>query len=945
MINHLKQPFSFLITIYVLIIGNTAFAANTTISYTTNRNLETLYNKAQINELHDSIKIKTYLEIADLLTFESNNAYLDKTAENYFQLAFELASKTNSLKQFLIEIDTKGVSHRNTANYTMALAWHEKELKLADSLGYISEKIVALNNLGVVHRRIDDYKQGSDFHLKALKLAEETNNLNGISIATNGLGNIQYLLDNNDEAMRLFQECLRIEQSNNHLLGVAINLNNIGNVYKKMGDLDKALEYYMLSLEVNRQIGSQKGVAICYNDIGAVYRARNDFDKALNYSLLGLELNESMNDLNYLANSKIRVAQLYIDKKEYQNALRYLDEALKISIQSQSKANIKDVYNLMYVVYKELKRPELALNYLEKAGQLNDSIINGETRKSIFHMQTLFDRERSENQITLLKKQREISELSSKRQKFISVITGIILLGVLAAFVVVMYIIRMKSQANRLLKIKHQEIEQARAELEVYAHQMELAKEEAIRSNMLKSQFLANMSHEIRTPMNSVIGFTDILAMIITDSRQLSYLESIRSSGKNLLMLINDILDLSKIEAGKMVVDSGPTNIRALFSEIRNIFSVQIMEKNVRFATQIEENVPELISLSEIRLRQILFNLVGNAMKFTKNGEVNLIAYIEKSESEHSFNLFLKVNDTGIGIPAASLDRIFEAFYQETDNPASNHGTGLGLTITKRLIEAMDGSIRVESEFGKGTSFQINFNNVSDETPENTMLPVNNTSGKNEHLVFFLLLTQEQTEDELVGLLKSFNIQIHSFYQINKLMNLLENTTPDCIFIELEGLNEDNYIQVLNKKISKSTRIILIGTANNLDLQPYFTRFQRFIIPDMSRALLKFVRSIAVVRAQELEFETANQPSINEDTRASVVQLLYACKNAQNTQFMNDTDAFADMVLNFARVTNNKALNEYGTDLKNYVSAFDIEKINIEMNEFDQLLSQQGFLE
>lgn len=922
------------------------YAGVTVINQTTINILDSLHQKIYKSELPDSVIIQNYIKIADILIFGSENVYLDKNAENYFNLAVQFASKKNLLNKLLRLADKTGVKYRNEANNTLAMAWHEMELNLADSLGFIPEKIIALNNLGVVYRRIDDYQQGSNYHLQALKLAEEIDDISGIVIATNGLGNIQYLLGNYDEAMRLFTECLQIEQSRNQLLGVAINLNNIGNVNKMMGNLDKALEYYMLSLEVNREIGSQKGVAICYNDIGDVYRVRKEYDKALNYCLLGLELNQSLNDLNYLANSQIRVAQLFIDKNDYQNALIYLGNALEVSKKAQSKANIKDTYDLMYTVYKKLNKPTLALNYLEMAGQLNDSILSDETRKSILQMQTLFDRERSENQITLLKKQKEISELSSKKQKFITLITGIILIGVLTAFIVVMYIFRMKTIANKLLKTKNQEIELARAALKIYADQMEIAKEEAVKSNLLKSQFLANMSHEIRTPMNSVIGFSDILAMTITDPKQLIYVDSIRSSGKNLLTLINDILDLSKIEAGKMVVDKGPTRLRNLFSEIRNIFSVQILEKNVRFTIQIQNEIPELVFLSEIRLRQILFNLVGNAMKFTNNGEIRLIVSIERLPNESEFDLRFIVSDTGIGIRSNNVGHIFEAFYQESDNTGTNKGTGLGLTITKRLIEAMNGTISVESEFGKGTVFHIKFNQVNGESyqlsAETSTIRI---PPKNENPVFFLLLSKEQTEDELVSLLKNFEIRIHSFYSINKLVNLLEYSEPDYIFIELDGFKEDEFIQFVKNKIPKTSKIILLGTTNTPSLQSYFTNLQRFNLPEMKRALVKFVKSIASIRGYNPDFESSVPPQMDTAIRESVNQLIEFWKKARTTQFMNDTDAFADSVLNFATIMKNTALIAFANDLKNFVSAFDIENINAEMNDFEQILSQQGFLE
>jgi PAS domain S-box-containing protein len=152
--------------------------------------------------------------------------------------------------------------------------------------------------------------------------------------------------------------------------------------------------------------------------------------------------------------------------------------------------------------------------------------------------------------------------------------------------------------------------------------QLEQSREEAIRANMAKSEFLANMSHEIRTPLNAVIGFTELLENLVTDKKKISYLDSIKSGGKNLLLLINDILDLSKIEVGKYNIKFEPVNPFSLINEIRQIFSLKIKEKNLDFIVDVDPGIPSSLELDEIRIRQVLLNLIGNALKFTESGYV-----------------------------------------------------------------------------------------------------------------------------------------------------------------------------------------------------------------------------------------------------------------------------------------------------------------------------------
>ncbi len=235
------------------------------------------------------------------------------------------------------------------------------------------------------------------------------------------------------------------------------------------------------------------------------------------------------------------------------------------------------------------------------------------------------------------------------------------------------------------------------------------ARDAANAANQAKSEFLANMSHEIRTPMNAVIGFSDILAFQITDIKQKSYLESIQIAGKNLLNLINDILDLSKIEAGRFKIHYEPVNILAIFNELQQIFVLKIAEKNLDFIVDIDTELPETLMLDEIRLRQILLNLIGNAIKFTDSGYIKINAkQIYQKDKSNQLELVVTIEDSGIGIPADQQEIIFESFRQQDGQSTRKYGgTGLGLAISKRLVEMMNGQISVTSIPGKGSSFSI----------------------------------------------------------------------------------------------------------------------------------------------------------------------------------------------------------------------------------------------
>jgi signal transduction histidine kinase/DNA-binding NarL/FixJ family response regulator len=248
------------------------------------------------------------------------------------------------------------------------------------------------------------------------------------------------------------------------------------------------------------------------------------------------------------------------------------------------------------------------------------------------------------------------------------------------------------------------------------------ARKSAETASIAKSEFLANMSHEIRTPMNAILGFSEILFNNTQDTKSKNYLSGILSSGKTLLYLINDILDLSKIEAGQMEIIPEPANLRDIFCELEKMFLSKLEEKQLGFKFDIDKNVPEILLIDDVRLRQVLFNLLGNAIKFTHSGHIELTSRARPSdEDEELMDIEITLKDTGIGIPEVFQKRIFDAFIQvETDNTKQYGGTGLGLAITNRLVQMMNGTINLHSKVNQGSTFVVTLYKVqpTDHLPE-----------------------------------------------------------------------------------------------------------------------------------------------------------------------------------------------------------------------------------
>jgi len=586
---------------------------------------------------------------------------------------------------------------------------------------------------------------------------------------------IEFSDSNYEEALESSKEALFNSFAINDNLLIAQSYNTIGVIFNECAEANKAIEFYNKALFYAKKVNNDKLYNWIYGNLGSVYYFNEiDVPKGIEYYKKSLFYAIKIKDNAQIEFTKLNLASAYfaIDKYDLGNqqikdikehiieggneeaklslnllqgiylsnnndklgAEQHFFAAKEIAEKNDLDSFLINIYENLVRHYKLHKNPEKAELFKEKLDSLNKVIYSAEKIENLKKAATQIELDEYKIQLEKIEKESQKHKENLKESKLIVILFIIILIVLLLLLLTLYKNIKLREQANYELQVANEALKEA--------------KEKAEEASQLKSQFVSTITHELRTPLYGVIGITNI---ILDEHKELGnspHLKSLKFSAKYLLSLVNDILQMNKIEEKRIVLENLIFNLTDEITTIKNSVEYIADKNNDKLTVEIDTAIPEFLIGDKLRLSQIIMNLVSNALKFTKNGEVALTADLKRVEDKTYFIEF-KVKDTGIGIAKEDQEKIFDKFVQIERKEEDYQGTGLGLSIVSRLVNLFDSEIHLESEENVGTTFYFTIGFEYDE--EKSREIINNIEvDLSDNLLYNILVVEDNKINQMV---------------------------------------------------------------------------------------------------------------------------------------------------------------------------------------------------
>jgi signal transduction histidine kinase/DNA-binding response OmpR family regulator len=741
------------------------------------------------------------------------------------------AKKIGYLKGEATSIRLIGSNYVILGNYKMAMVNARQALQLLKELENEKLEIAAtLNLIGIIYYKISDYDNALEYYLMSLKISEEIEHKKGIANSMNNIGNVYSNILKYEEALKYLLKAYEIKQEIGNVRELATTANNIGIAYAKLSNISKALEYYQISLRLKKENKDYQSYASTLNNMGEMYFDQKNYNEALKYYQEAETTSQKYKNDQLLAMIWMNIGYTYLKLQKLDIALNYL-EIGKDQAKKTSAANVEiECYKALSELYSDKGDYKKALEFYKSYTLLRDSVFSKQSVERIANMEQQIEIEKQEKEIENYKITQSIAQLKISRQRLL--IYLFVGMGIFVIFIIIYLIHRyqLKNSANLAITTKNNQ-------LRTLADQLQEMDE-------IKSNFFANISHEFRTPLTLLIG---PLTKLIENSKYPGLNKTLKLMLRNAqrqLNLVDQLLDLSKIEAKKMTLKASKGTINKFVKAILSSFYTLAKDKGIELKLIEESNDIEIYFDSD-KLSKILSNLISNAIKFTlKKGTIEVILSVEQSSDKSLRPDFFKliVKDNGIGISEKHLHHIFDRFYQvDTSSLGIGKGTGVGLALTKELVELHRGEIIAKSRKNLGSEFIVKLPMGKDHLAEHeisdlssnlfyntkkTELKSNGKSDKkpladNRSKKSSVVLVVEDNEDMRLFISDCLN---HDFKLIEAIdgiqgLDMAEKHSPDLIISDVMMPNMDGFefTKRIKENVQTSHIPVIILTAKSSD--------------------------------------------------------------------------------------------------------------------------------
>lgn len=605
--------------------------------------------------------------------------------------------------------------HETFPDSTRALA--TRALALADSLRDWKGKAQSLNVIGVSYFIQNNYEKALEYYLQALALREKVSDMQGVAGTLNNVGMVYRDRKEYSTALTYYFRAMRINDSLKNTSYFVRNLNNIGVAYENMSVLDSALFYHRRSIELKQGIGDKAGIASSLRNIGKVYLRMKRYGEALESFREGLAMVEAGKQVRAMI--LLDIAQVYEETEQYTASVNNANAAMLLARELGSALILQNAHELLARLYQRTGDHKGALDNYQRFIAIRDSLFNDKSTRRLAALQTNYELDRQRIQIELLTKEKALQ--STIRNGLVS---GVVLAVGLIVAIGVAYRNKRRSEKDlratnaeilrqqELLEHQAQEIQVSNTALSERNLELGAANERLTALNTEKDEIMSIVAHDLKNPIAALSGFTDILREEgLAASDRNAILEQLSMLGNRMLELVKNVLDSYRMESGGIELHPVSLDISPVVAMTVEMYRERAAAKDITLHWSHPEGA-FIVSVDEQAFNQVLDNLLSNAVKYSLLGK-NVFVRVGKSDSA----VRIEIQDEGPGLSEEDMKKLFGKFARLSARPTGGeHSTGLGLSIVKKMVEAMQGRVWCESELGKGATFIVELPMANVET-------------------------------------------------------------------------------------------------------------------------------------------------------------------------------------------------------------------------------------